>query len=298
MGSLPLQGPTSFYNYVTPTTAKAIVEHCSFRWSNPSIFNQVNDPFDVPSQISEEINSLELKRARVECMTRLLADPLPSDISKFNDRVKLMIEMRRRIPQAKLPAFLKEIETLDHGPLSTEPLEETNALWKKLRPELRILCLTVDPALDAMWLHYAENHSGIVIEISCMPIFDSPWIAAREVTYTDEPRKLMSADGWADAALYEPSVQVQMMFDDYTLKKKTSWASEREYRVVTFSKANEPCGYTDYHFHPFHFARIILGAKMDPCDKKWLLSTVRQRYPWVKLTQARFGNSGICFDDI
>lgn len=262
------------------------------------MFNRTNDKFDVPRVIGEGISSVELERARVKRMTELLSDPLPEDVSHFNEQTKLLIGLRRKIPTAYVPEFLEQISSLDHGVNSAQPIEEVNALWQRLRRELRILCLSVNPRLDAMWLYYADNHTGMVIEVSCLPIFDSVWLAAREVIYTDEPRALTKAEGWADAILYDTSKAISTMFDDYLLKKSLSWASEREYRVITYANSDNGEQYSDMHFHPFHFSAIYLGADMAPKKQDEVVALTRSRYPWVNIMKANLGNTRIQFDAI
>ncbi len=289
-------GHLSFFKYITASTGMAILENSSFRWSNPDLFNKYNDKFDVPRVIAEGISSSDLEKARVKRITELLSEPLPEDVSHFNDPTKLLIELRRRIPTALVPEFLAQIPNLDHGADSAQPIAEVNILWKKLRRDLRILCLSVSPNLDSMWLHYAENHAGMVIEVSCLPIFDSVWLAAREVIYTDEPRALTTAEGWADVILHDTNKAISRMFDDYILKKSRSWASEEEYRVITYKNSDNGEQHSDMHFHPFHFSAIYLGAEMEAADRNEVAKLARARYPWVKVIQAKLGNTRIQFD--
>jgi hypothetical protein len=45
-----------------------------------------------------------------------------------------------------------------------------------------------------MWAHYAENHSGAVIEFSYIEKYDSAWGAAKPVRYLENMPRLADED--------------------------------------------------------------------------------------------------------
>jgi hypothetical protein len=51
---------------------------------------------------------------------------------------------------------------------------------------LKFFCLSETSASILMWSHYAYNHTGVVIPLSCIEELDSAWHAARKVRFTGD----------------------------------------------------------------------------------------------------------------
>lgn len=55
-------------------------------------------------------------------------------------------------------------------------------------PQYASTCLSKSPVVAPMWAHYAQNHSGFVIEFDVEAIKEAfPDLAIKDVSYRDEP---------------------------------------------------------------------------------------------------------------
>lgn len=258
-------GRSSFFKYMPADTARTVLANRTLRWSSPLRFN---DPFDVPRELSFGITAAHIFEALSARLAYLLQHP-PTDTSALAPKVRLLVEtVKKGIPPellADLLAGLKEVAA-QHQPTG-ESMEELRAMWRQDLKELRILCLTENPAHAAMWYHYADRYAGAVLEFRCNDSTDSPWLIARPVDYPDEKPGIYTADGWAEILTLKSDEAVKRILDVATYTKAKDWSYENEWRIVSFKRPHDVGEYTDYSFHPNDLANVYIGPLMSSADR-------------------------------
>lgn len=271
------------------STARAVLETRSLRWSSPFLFN---DPFDVPRQLSFGITPQQLVEAAARYIAQLIQHP-PTDTTHLSPKLRLIVEAVKKGVAPEVQKLL--LAGLEEGvPQSTptsESMDELRVMWSRSVPDLRILCLTESPAHAAMWHHYAHRYAGVVIELRCNEHTDSPWLVARPVDYPEDKPAVYTAEGWAELLALDIKVAVARLLDIATYTKSRDWAYENEWRIVTSKRPNDSGHFTDYPFHSDDLAAIYLGPLISDDDKRELLKLLvafpRARAFSVSLTHSR-----------
>ncbi len=151
-----------------------------------------------------------------------------------------------------------------------------------------MLCLTEDPASASMWHHYAGGLSGVVIELECIERFDSPWFAARPVTYGTRAAEMFNADELANIFLMPGDKARAAILDLGTFRKAPEWSYEREWRVVTSKRPRDTGHFTDYPFHSEEVSAVYLGPRIDSADRDSLIVAARS-LPHARVLQVAIG---------
>lgn len=278
----PTHDKASFFKYVSATTAQTILVNRTLRWSSPVLFN---DPFDVPRELAFGFDMRDVRMAGMDKVIGLLTDT-SAPTSHLNPRTQLLVALGR---WAGASGHLDEVIAglRDEATTNTDPspgLEEMRALWRKWIEEFRILCLCERPDNLAMWNHYAEEYSGVVIELRCDVGLDSPWLVAEPVKYYDVRPPLFTPEGWAEFSLRPTNDAVKDLLASYTLTKETAWAYEREWRVVTWARKGEKGLFSDYKVRAPELSSIRLGPKMSDEAKAGVLVAART-IPGIRVLQ-------------
>jgi hypothetical protein len=278
----------SFFKYMSAITANHILTSRSLRWSSPILFN---DPFDVPRELSFGLMPKDIVEALSRRMIDLIDHP-PDDTSTLEPNVRLIIDTVKSGISLDLKAQLlngiKETATL-HCP-SSENMDALRAMWRSFIPDFRILCLTESPAHLAMWYHYANQYHGVVLEFRCDDVLDSPWLAARPVTYPKAKPAVYTADGWATLLTMPLELAIRTMIDLATYTKAPDWSYEREWRITSFKRPNDTGPFTDYKFHEAELVAIYLGPMISDSDRRTLVAAA-ESYPLATVWSASIGMS-------
>ena len=216
----------SFFKYVSPGTAKAILENSTLRWSSPILFN---DPFDVPREMSFGITPENIMHALSLRMTELIESP-PNDTSNLNPGVRLIMEtVKKGIPEELKNELIEGIKDVanEHQP-RRDSLDELRAMWRAFIPDFRILCLVESPTHAAMWSHYAEQYRGAVLEFRCVDELDSAWLTAKPVRYPKSKPDVYTASGWANILTMPNEKAIRNIIDIATYTKSQDWRYDKE----------------------------------------------------------------------
>lgn len=191
--SLRIHERQYFFKYMSAATAIDVLERTRLRWSSPILFH---DPFDVPRELTLGLEADEISRAFASRFKDIIEHP-PEDTSYLETKLRLIIE---RVKKGVSSEFkLKILNDIEESKETFIPsgtgVKGLNDLWKSWLPEYRILSLTESPAHSAMWCHYADLYSGVVLEFRCVDELDSAWLIAKQVTYSDHIPAIYSANG-------------------------------------------------------------------------------------------------------
>lgn len=155
-----------------------------------------------------------------------------------------------------------------------ESFKKLQQVWKSQLRLSRILSITERNDNPVMWWCYADKYKGVVIELECIDIYDSPLLLARQVNYTDTLPTIGHTIGSLDH--YRKKDQsnrirynelFKEMLEHLELTKTSHWAHEREWRVISFEKDSDQL-HSDYQVHPRTFSKIFFGENMADRDRQ------------------------------
>lgn len=266
LSKMPTARPDILYKYLSPSTAKIVLDTNSFRWGSPNTFNDI---FDVLREFAPGISGEEFF--------------LESFARKFNQQI-LGLGARSEIDSQLLKKACSAVLREEERTLIAELVNGQRYHWEQWIQDLRIFCMTERKDLATMWAHYAADHKGIVLGLDFrQEAHEMAWQIAKRVNYTDEPCSSAHLDGLVEDYLTR---RIPDRFVDVCLRKKEEWLNEREWRAVTVKREGETGLYSDWSFDPRAIRGMILGAKMDKEEKSELINLFHSRYPHASIHQA------------
>lgn len=274
----------ALYKYCPASTAMAILGTQSLRWSSPLRFN-FNDPFDIPREW-DGFTYAELEDAFVESF----AVYLRGEASPNSPAARALLQARRAQHSPSDEAtFFDQMRFFLHvmRPKIENHMEEMRVAWREKIPGMRILCFTEDPCSATMWAHYAQAHTGVVLEFETSDERDSAWLLAEPVRYQTAKPLLPSPTEWARAFMGEIDLNWDRFLAEYHFVKHSDWSYEREHRVVSARKPAETGLFGDYVFHREDLRAIILGANITSEDTAALRAAVAANYPSTSVYRAQ-----------
>jgi len=122
-----------------------------------------------------------------------------------------------------------------------------------------VCALGTNPSSPLLWAHYAQNHEGFCVQFR--PAKDLRALIAHPVEYSDDYPVITD--------MFEPAESRRLL---PIMRKSRDWAYEEEWRIVGLDLAN-----THRPFAPEAFEAIILGMRIKPDDRAYLLSLMDER---------------------
>lgn len=269
----------SFFKYTTLSTAHAILDTSTLRWSSPSVFN---DPFDMQFDLHADIDE--------ERVTRLTVDSLwtahysPEGIVAGNPLGELIKKYRSIFPKLSREEFEREFGAAIRKGCRRVPAQvsELNSLFQELLKYTKVLCLSERHDNVLMWSHYAQSHQGVVFELACVPELDSVWGIAVPVTYSDIMPPAYDDESLIRLGSGQSFLSPEVLIDKFVRAKAEDWAYEREWRVILH--LTDPSQRTqDIRFSPKELAAVYLGCRMTQNDRDEIATKVRKDFPLTKL---------------
>lgn len=276
----------NFFKYVSAGTAISILTNRTLRWSSPVLFN---DPFDVPRELSFGVTSDDLIDALIRRIANLIENP-PDDTSALDPTTALIVESVKKNNSMKLKAELIDglTDVASSQRFTGESLDALRVMWKVWIPNFRILCFTESPDHVAMWYHYANQYSGVVLEFRCDDEHDSAWLLAKPVIYPKAKPDVYTAEGWARLLTMPQQLAINKILDVSTLIKSQDWSYEREWRIISFKRADDIGLFTDYAFHQNELSGIYLGPMISESDRE-ALTDLAKGYPRAAVWSVAIG---------
>lgn len=280
--SIQRHGRPNFYKYYTAESVKATLSRATRKWSTPPLFN---DPFDNQFDLRWEDPSEDRAKARVARFHEIIRSPVPIANNQFGTYTAT-VQLLQQTLWAN-PDFVfadDEISELIKVEMDGEQnvIAQNVAFNTEIRQALAdtsIFCVSESHDNILMWSHYADNHSGAVVEFLALQSVDSPLLVAQPVRYSPHlPRLTFDTFFDHEAAKRE-------IIDMPTLTKSDAWAYEREWRVVTTLRDKEQ-PFEIISFAREEVAAVYLGCRMTPEDKAEVIGITRLGYPRAKILLA------------
>lgn len=171
---------------------------------------------------------------------------LPKD---YNDPYELFLGMDLSIPPEHLAFY--------HDVVSGIPQNPTT-------------CFSYSPIVSPMWAHYANNHSGFVLEFDLDGLqkhFEGNPIW--EVSYREAPLESLKGILARAAGTLKPrhsyALQEAVFVESY-FSKYDQWAYEQECRFVDMTSVTENVAGNDILFIPLEFVTAFIAGPKFPAD--------------------------------
>lgn len=202
----------SLYKYI-PSVRIDILQTLLIRFTQPTA---LNDPFEFLTLIK----SIQKPGT---------TDAMFSD--EFDKQFAAVLEKRYGDPDTA--SLIKRYYPAEVANLKSSTIQQCSAVlepviidfvFNVLGKWIGILSLTEDPANPVMWAHYAENHSGFVLEFSQ----EHKWFQAK-IAETDEFRHLIKVNYVEGAAT---RYLVELSGYEVFYSKQKVWEYEREWRII------------------------------------------------------------------
>lgn len=264
------------YKYFPPERSGFLADPL-IRYSPLGAFN---DPFEGRPEVTAVMGGSDLTKAIGE----ILGDEINSSYAKLPRSVREKLLLSVYTDQMLKVYHANEASVHAAIGYYTKPM--ANLAQKKFDELVGALCLTETPDNLLMWAHYANSHTGFVVEFDTThPYFDERRSDEDEFRYL---RQVNYRDTRPSGALTDMSG-----YELFTVKS-THWGYEREWRILRpLPDAERVISAEPYPVHLFRIpfsaiSAVILGARCSVETASMLSKSLRQQpeLAGVKLLQA------------
>jgi hypothetical protein len=153
---------------------------------------------------------------------------------------------------------------------------EGRELWRHMKREYRVVCLSAVPNNILMWSHYADSHKGIALGFEARSA-NSWLLAAKPVLYSKQvPTGAASIENFvAFITSQRPQPKNEMAFQNAAFTKSLDWSYEQEWRVLTKDTSMGAELYSDWPFSPAELVSIHFGCRSSKESKDKLTEAAR-----------------------
>jgi hypothetical protein len=277
--------PKILYKYTSSDTARILLESGRLRWSSPLLFNDLAE-FQRMPRFEPSLDESLAKFPQV-LLQVALGEVAVREV-ELSRGSKLLLEMVRML----LKSDMGREELINE--LSREVSGADDRMSSALRATFeffdlntaRVFCLTTEYENDVMWAHYAEQHTGVVLGFQHLPQLDTPFLAARPVSYSVAPPVVGSGE---EFLLYGDTAELRKKtLDAVCFTKSSRWQYENEWRVVTWRPEEAGKNYGDYKFYPDELESICFGPRFDLSRQEEFASLLSSCYPRCTLYKLQF----------
>jgi hypothetical protein len=279
--------PERLFKYTKADTVQLIISNQRLQWSSPVAFN---DPFDLKNYFHIDFSWKDLRREALQKLSEMVHAPEEPTFADDNELVSKLRWFRAHL-RGNPPEYIESV--LDAGIGQTFVLCENLAEaerqgWLEEREIVRILCLAERPDNLLMWSHYAEQHTGVVLEFETKLCEQSASTHAIEVRYSDVVPTPFTYQQFLDWLLGQ---KVFPDVSEYTIavasSKSTHWSYEQEWRLLRYEDPPKSGIHSYFAFPPDALVSVYFGSRIDPGKSDGLASLVKGKYPRARLFNMR-----------
>jgi hypothetical protein len=189
--------PASLYKYIPPERAESVLGKLLIRFSQASVMNDTEE-FKPP------INGISTSEAFQKA---------------FAERADILFPGLMALVEKQGPDYINKLHKQAEGGLqrTTETIHEMND------KNFGILSLSEDPASPSMWIRYADQGRGFVLE------FDSSHSWFWQKTAENDDLRHLRRVSYVDR---RPKNLFETSAEDYLYSKEKKWALEKEWRLM------------------------------------------------------------------
>lgn len=272
------------YKYVNANGAEKILTTKSFRFSSPLSFN---DPFDMQIDDLFPYDPAQYMLA----LDKLLLDKISSGNSKFErlhpSMPRIMSKFKTLSDSEKLD-FLSEFHSGEPIHVNEGLILETQKIIQQTLSCYGIFCASSKHDSIVMWAHYADNHKGVVLEITPSIAKDSMFLASEPVRYMlERPIFYEKPEEYLALAMLHPTEFAKCQLERLTYSKYKTWEYESEYRLAIPKVISNDADSTHIPFHPEEITSIFLGCRMSDEKQKKISDLAYKMNNKIKIIQAK-----------
>lgn len=267
--------PNILYKYVTPVTAKIVLESGKLRWSSPELFNDPSEFQRIPRfEPSLEASLRQVQKVIIEAVmgnSSINTDALVGSARALYQLATLLIN--HGTPPQNL---LKD----PNWPEASADIQYAETMREFFGPnfikQARVMCLTANPLNASMWANYASLHTGCLLGFRHLPEQSTPFIEAREVQYFDASPVVGSG---LDFLLYGGTKEILgNTLDRICFSKKSDWSNEKEWRVVTWRSNEGEALHGDYPFYKEELESVTFGLNCTDDFRSDITRIIQEKY--------------------
>lgn len=213
-----VDAPVRLYKYLPPERAATVLRNLLIRFSQVSV---LNDELEFKPPLKGVADQRHLENVLVEKIRERFPD--------------LVAKIERVYPPETAEQFIKE--AVSKGALEAEDSfpKSVRVIYEKLDTNFGILSLSETSTDMEMWLRYADDGRGFLIEFD--PKHSWFWCKKEERDGFRHLRQVVYQSGRSAKYLLDATD------DDYLYTKNDEWAHEIEWRIIrNFNDAAVNCG--------------------------------------------------------
>jgi len=253
-----------------------ILDSGKFRWSSPSLFNDLTEfqriPIIYPSiedSFPDFVKTIVGYAFSEEIIDTAKITPQGNFIIAF-----CKLSKENGLSEDQLIKELSEAIPYNPSTIFEDEIRKHVETWGN--EFARVFCVTTDPQNEVMWAHYAEENSGCVLGLRHLPSYDTPLMAAKPIEYSNGPISICSG---LDFLLYGDNKDIRRKtFDAICFSKDEKWSYENEWRVVSWRNNEKGKKSGDYQFYQDELASVTFGAKTPDSLKEKITTIVNAKY--------------------
>jgi len=172
-------------------------------------------------------------------------------------------------------------------------LDKVRTATKKFCDELRgplttskVICFSARKDSILMWSHYAEAHSGLVLEFRDVLGMDSPYKMAKPIIYSARAPQFADAIELSCLLAGESKID-KVIFDRMVYTKAAEWSYEEEWRLQSGQGREPGKPYEDVPFGVEELHAVYFGCKATQATKNLLQPLIRHAYPNAEIWHVR-----------
>ncbi|MGN7986242.1 DUF2971 domain-containing protein [Pedobacter sp. 22226] len=200
----------------------------------------------------------------------------PEDLNEGNIYLKLIEIGRKSWPDISE----QQIQTRAFKEQHSGKFED-GAFWKdqheKLKANLHasfgLLSLTSKADNLLMWAHYANSHRGFCVGFDRDILFDVVKGTLGPVNYQED---------FPFVPMFPPADEPDTTMIRLLNTKSPHWLYENEFRLTRHGASNKV-----FRLPAEGITEIVLGASMNPDDRKAIIATIDEQLPHVRIFEAR-----------
>lgn len=246
------------YKYLSPTAALATLRNCTLRYTSPLSFN---DPYDVQRYCcADKSPQLMLEDFLLEIESLATTNCSIDDLTpEWNQNIETLRTLARTHGYRR--------ESLNSGFRGVLAEKENQFIysmavmqkWLDVNlPRLRVLCLSSSYDSILMWSHYAENHRGLVLELSNIDPAEHIFGPA-PVEYAEIPFAFVKARDVIDRTLR--GVNSEPKYADVIARKASYWSYENEWRAAKEVEPEHDDSVLDVSLRADQLTSILFGSR-------------------------------------
>lgn len=285
--------PDRIYKYLSFDGLCKTLTNRTFRLSRPSDFN---DPLDMYLQAAygkdrkafyEDMKKAFLSLFEHENDFSSLPDsPYKAAITFIGTHLKkASTDQRDHLYEQMLQTPIEEMYDL-------KKLEQTEQeVLSFVRQSFEfdgVFCSTTDFKSLLMWAHYAEKHSGAVIEFTPSQEKHSVFLASKKVKYSNErPVLYATAQEFVlHGVTMSKDESAKAILDKLIYTKSSDWKYEKEYRLYVPFCIKPSRDFATLEYHPEELTAVFLGCRMSQQNTEMAMALAKAINPLAAIYKA------------